>query len=335
MLILFSGYHNPHFVTITEYTERAIEKLKHSLISFDDRAFIIPGRIRKNVLFLQNWELNRLNKKLISLALRYKPDYCLVSGGYRILPDTIKKMRDLGIKTVLWTVDIPLNFQPIVNAAPYYDFVFYGGTEAQELLIKAGAKNVHWLPFACEPELHRNIHVTSEEKENFGSDVAFVGSFYPNRRQILEKICDLKIKIWGPGWDKLPPTSPLKKSVKDTKLKPEEWRKIFSSSKIILAIHYQDGKTLCYQASPKIYEALACKCFLLVDNQKDVRSLFEDGRHLVIFNDIKNLREKILYYLNHQEERKKIAEGGFREVLQKHTYLHRIKKIFSIMEATE
>jgi len=333
MKILFSSYHNPHFITITEYIERAIERLKHSLITYDDRKFIIPGRIRERMLFLQKWDLNRINNKLISLAARCKPDLCLVAGGHRIFPDTIKKIKERGTRTVLWTIDSPNNFQPIINAAPDYDFVFCGGTEAQELLAKAGIEKTRWLPFACDPEFHRPVEVTFEEKKIYGSDVTFVGSFYPYRGQILEQISDFDLKVWGPGWDKLSPRSPLKKLARDTKLKPKEWIKIFSSSKINITIHYQDGKILCYQASPKVYETLACQSFLLVDNQKDVRSLFEDGRHLVIFNDIKDLREKIVYYLNNPEEREKIVKQGYQEVIQKHAYLHRLKQMFYIIEA--
>jgi spore maturation protein CgeB len=332
MKILFSSYHNPHFITITEYIEKAMERLKHSLISFDDRKFIIPGRIRERMLFLQNWDLNRINNKLISLASRCKPDLCLVAGGHRIFPDTIKKIKERGTRTVLWTIDPPNNFQPIINAAPDYDFIFCGGTEAQELLAKAGIENTRWLPFACDPEFHRPVEVTFEEKKIYGSDVAFVGSFYPNRAEIFEKISDFELKIWGPSWDKLPPRSPLRKLAKDIKLKPEEWIKIFSSSKINIAIHYQDNKLPCYQASPKVYETLACKGFLLADNQKDVKSLFEEGRHLAIFKDIEDLREKIRHYLDHPGEREKIANQGYQEVIQKHAYLHRLKEMFYIIE---
>jgi spore maturation protein CgeB len=331
--ILFSSYHNPRFITITEYIELAIERLKHSLISFDDRNFLIPGRIRQKITFLQNWDLRKLNSKLISLAFSKKPDLCLIAGGHRISPKTVKKIRDRGILTVLWIIDVMRDPQPIMDAAPYYDLIFYGGTEAQEQLAKAGIKNTHWLPFACNSEVHKPASVTLEEKKKWGSDVTFVGSFYPNRGQTLEKICDFDLKVWGPGWYDLSSNSPLRSLVKDTQLKPEEWRKIFSSSKIIVAIHYQDGKTPCYQASPKVYETLACQGFLLVDSQKDVRTLFEDGKHLVIFKDIKDLREKVGYYLNHPEERKRITEQGYKEVLQKHTYIHRIEKLLHTIKA--
>ncbi|MCJ7580981.1 MAG: glycosyltransferase [Candidatus Aminicenantes bacterium] len=331
MKILFSGYHNPFFVSLTEYSENAIAKLNHTCISFDDRKFIFPGRLRQRARFLHKWELQRINNKLISLVCQNKPDLCLISGGHRIFPETIQKIKKKGIKTALWTIDVPLTFQPIIQAAPFYDYMFCGGTEAQELLAEAGITETFWLPFACDPEVHKPVDVNIEEKKKWGSDITFVGSYYPNRHEVFEKINDFNLKLWGPGWNKLPPDSPLRPLARDIQLTPEDWGKIYCSSKIVVVIHYKNEKIPCYQASPKVYETLACKSFLLVDDQQDVKSLFEDGKHLVIFKDPRDLREKIDYYLSHPEERKQIALHGYQEAIQNHTYVHRIKRLIKTM----
>ncbi|MCK4821562.1 hypothetical protein KA005_37695 [bacterium] len=63
MKILFSGYHNPNFITITEYMESAIKALGHELIVFDDRQHIIPGRIRRRLKRLNRFDLQHINKK--------------------------------------------------------------------------------------------------------------------------------------------------------------------------------------------------------------------------------------------------------------------------------
>ena len=102
---------------------------------------------------------------------------------------------------------------------------------------------------------------------------------------------------------------------------------------VAFVIHFQDGETLCHQAAPRVYEALACRSFPLVDDQKDVKSLFKDGKHLVIFYKIEDLQQKIAYYLNQPDERKKIARQGYEEVVHNHTYLHRIQEMFSVIEA--
>ena len=63
MKILFSGHHNPHFLTITEYIETAIQALGHELYIFEDSKHRIPGRIRRFSSLLQKVDLNYINKQ--------------------------------------------------------------------------------------------------------------------------------------------------------------------------------------------------------------------------------------------------------------------------------
>jgi spore maturation protein CgeB len=334
MKILFSGYHNPNFQTITEYVERAIDKTGHDLIIFDDRRHIIPGRIRYHVNWLHNFSLKFINKQLILIAQKTNPDMVIISGGHRIHSDTVNSLRHKGITTVLWTIDAPLNFQPIIDAAPFYDHIFCQGREAIELFEQAGIRGAKWLPMACDPEIHRPLTLSEQEIARYGNDVIFVGSHYPNREKLFESLADFDFGIWGPGWEKLPSTSPLRKLIRGGHTTPDEWMKIYNASKIVLAIHYQDPQNRfpVYQASPRVFEAMSCGVFLISDAQKDVLSLFESGKHLIHFNSPRDLIEKIEYYLTHHEQREKIAQAGQQEVLAQHTYKDRINSLLSIIK---
>ena len=94
-----------------------------------------------------------------------------------------------------------------------------------------------------------------------------------------------------------------------------------------MIIHYQDGRVPCYQASPKVYETLACGGLAVDDDQKDVFALFEDGRHLVRFENPDDLAAKIETALSRPEERRAIARRGREEALGKHTYRHRVQSL--------
>ena len=287
MKVLFSGHHNPHFFTITEYQEKAIQLLGHELIVFEDRQNTIPGRIRKRLHFLNRVDQKIINEKLLSLFQATKPDMIIVQGGNRILPETVKKLKNHGIICILWTTDPPLYFQPIIEAAPLYDHIFCLGTEAIELLDSAGIKGAQWLPMACDPEYHHPVECSLEDKERYGNDIVFVGSYYPERASIFETISGFDLAIWGPGWESLRSDSPLRRCIKGAHTTPAEWLKIYSASKIILATHYHDPQNRfpVYQASPRVFEALACRAFVLCDDQRDVFSLFKDGEDLVRFFD--------------------------------------------------
>lgn len=333
MRILLSSYHNPHFQTITEYIESAIRTLGHDLITFDDRQHIVPGRLRHHFGWLNQIDLNHINRSLISLAQEVRPDLLIVAGGHRLTARTIQKLADKEIIVALWTIDAPLDFQPIIDAASFYHYIFCQGTEAIELLDTAGIKGAQWLPMACEPDLHRPIELSTETRKQYGNDLVFVGSHYPNRAELFRKLADFDLGIWGPGWGKLTSDSPLRRCLRGGPVKPETWLKIYSAGKIILATHYQDPENRfpVYQASPRIFETLACGSFVMTDKQKDVVSLFKGDEHLVYYDHADDLVEKVKYYLKHPSERERIANKGRREVLDQHTYIHRIRRLLSII----
>jgi spore maturation protein CgeB len=331
MKILFSGAHNPHFETLTEYTEAALTELGVQLSIFDDRDFLLPGTVRERFGALHRWDVMRLNRRLVAIAAAHRPDVCLVQGGHRIVAESIEAMKRMGIATVLWTIDAPGSSGLPFDTAPLYDVICCGGTEAVELFAAAGITRAHWLPFACAPERQVFPTLSEEEQLTYASDVCFVGSYYPNRAQWLEPLAGLNLIIRGPGWGRLSGHSPLKELARDAQVAPSEWKKLYAAAKIILAVHYQDGASPCYQASPRVFEVMACGGFLLTDAQRDVTTLFKDGEHLAVFHDAHDLRRKIAHYLSRPDERARIAEQGHRETVKNHTYVRRMEQVLSMV----
>jgi spore maturation protein CgeB len=326
MRVLFVGNSNPYFENTNTYRLKAIEELGHQPIFFEDRCFILPGRIRQGVAFLQEWDLRRLNRRMVEAAESMKPDICLAVGGYRINSDTLVRLKQMNVKTVLWTTDIPRpEFNHVAATAHLYDHIFCAGTEAMDLLAETSNRQPHWLPFACDPDFHRPVDLMDSESKGYGRDLIFVGAFYPNRWEILEKLIGAyDIGIWGPGWEAVI-NSGNRNHIHTGPVPYSEWVKMYCAAKIILIIHYQDGIIPSFQASPKVFEALACRGFVISDAQKDLLTLFSSGKELVCFSDLDDLKAKIDHFLNRDEERRRIAAAGYEEVLRKHTYRHRLQ----------
>jgi len=333
MKIVFVSNHNPHFANTNKYRIEVFEQSGHQVVFFEDRNFIIPGRIRDKISFFHNWDIARINRNLLKSLKQTKPDVCLVVGGSRIVAETVRKIQTMDIKVVLWTADVPKLFENLKIAVPYYDYIFCSGSEMIGILKKMGlASKTFWLPFSCDPHYHRPLKLSEEDYTQYKKDIVFVGSYYPNRAKTLEVIADMDLAVWGPHWNNLSPDSPLKEKVVDARLNYDQWVKIYNAAKIVMVIHFDDGQTPCDQASPKLYEAMACKRCVFVDDQKDVQALFEHEKHVVIFKDKNDLRKKIDYYLKYPEKRAKIAQAGYEEVVKKHTYQHRIQEMLSIIK---
>lgn len=336
MKVVFSSNKNPHFESFTEYIQKAFVENGCEVMFFENRDFMIPGRVRDKIHGLHKLDLKIMNKRLLQICKTYKPDLFIEAGGWNILPDTISGLKKIGITTALWTVDPPRKFQEIIKAAPFYNFVFCQGTEAVEILSKYRHEHLYWIPFACDPDFHKPSLLSFEEKEKYKSDICFVGSgwtsLYSDRHKHLEQLTNFNLGIWGPGWAESN-NQILLPFIKGGFIKPTEWIKIFSAAKIVFHSHFTDpdGQIPCYQASPRVFEAMACGAFLLVDNQPDVLKLFKDKYHLTIFRTKEELKELTKYYLKNDKERKRIANHGRDIVLKQHTFKHRIKDILTII----
>ena len=75
----------------------------------------------------------------------------------------------------------------------------------------------------------------------------------------------------------------------------------------------------------RTFETLGCKTFLITNETPGLRDLFEVDKHLVTYEKIEDLFEKINYYLNNPSERIKIENQGYEHVLKNHTYKKRME----------
>jgi spore maturation protein CgeB len=82
------------------------------------------------------------------------------------------------------------------------------------------------------------------------------------------------------------------------------------------------------QIKGRVFEVTGCKSFLLTEPAEDLENYFEIGKEIEVYHSIPEMVEKIRYYLEHEKEREKIAEAGYKRVMREHTWKHRFDEIF-------
>lgn len=103
-----------------------------------------------------------------------------------------------------------------------------------------------------------------------------------------------------------------------------EMPKVFRMSKINLNFTIPNIKS---GIPLRIWDVLGCGGFLLTNYQAEIPYYFNEGEDLVCFDGLEDLCEKVGYYLEHEEERKRIAWNGYHKVREKHSYIERIHTI--------
>ena len=172
-------------------------------------------------------------------------------------------------------------------------------------------KDIHWLPVACDPELHyKNI----KNKRNY--DIAFVGQIGPSmsfRYKFLKKIFfsnslnNIKKKYANGISDKL-------------------MSRIYGNSKIVPNVSINEDINMRY------YETMAAGCLLLTNKIKNsgVDKLFTENIDYVSYSNERDAIKKIKFYLKNPFKRIKISKNGQKKVLAYNTYEHRLRNIINL-----
>ena len=209
---------------------------------------------------------------------------------------------DLPHPLARWHSDTHLGYDWRLGLARKADFNFCCQKRAVEEFKRDGIHNTIFMPHAVEPLAYP--YIPSIKKY----DICFIGHINSdNRIDALDKLFKAFPNFWF-GQRLF-----------------EEAAEIICQSRIAFNITIKDD------ISMRVFETLATKTFLLTNYVPTLGDLFEDGKHLVMYRDMDDCIDKAKYYLEHEDERNKIAEAGYKEVLAKHTFKHRVEQV---LEAT-
>lgn len=100
---------------------------------------------------------------------------------------------------------------------------------------------------------------------------------------------------------------------------------IFAGSKINLNISLRSIHT---GIPLRVLDIMACGGFVLTNRQQEIVEYFEDGVEIVTFNSMEDCIKKVCYYLANENERKKIAAAGKKNVRKNFSYRMGIEELF-------
>lgn len=92
------------------------------------------------------------------------------------------------------------------------------------------------------------------------------------------------------------------------------------------------NQTISDDMNYRIFETLGCKTFLLTNNVHNLSRLFKNGEHLVTYESVGDMVEKIKYYIKNENTLNQISQCGYEEVLKNHTYMSRARFLKEIIE---
>lgn len=280
-----------------------------------------------NVLTDRDWKTN---------LKAFQPDYVFTDGGWGIYNQLFPYLKHRSIPHIYWAIEDPPLWEAL--SLPFAEQSEYVFTTCQESIKNYEEKGIraHLLPFACHPA----CYYPDQPDARFSYDIVFIGNNYDNfpsrieaSRKILQPLMDrnYNIMIFGNEWwlDAGRPFS-IPPRYYGGYLASEDLRSVCASVPIIIGLHsVVDSRTML---SMRTFEILGCAGFHLTQWTPAVEHYFCHRRHLVWTRSRRETIDLVDYYLDHPEERGKIAFQGRQEVLEKHTYRHRVQTILDIIQ---
>jgi len=223
-----------------------------------------------------------------------------------------------------------------------------------EIFEKATGVPFHFLPFAADPNLFKDYGTSPEY------DIGFTGGLghtSTNGWETKSKFGEFPPgPTEGQGW-----SHDLRKQIKDAH---GEWPDInfyfanhLHDSTVDYAKRLNTAKIWLSTTGPvdivgtRYYEVMLTNTTLLMCNRsnkmwcfdencnrkdRDVDvygELFEEDKHYVAFESPEELKEKVLYYKENEDERKKIVNNAYEHALKNHTWDNRAEQFLETINA--
>ena len=244
--------------------------------------------------------------------------------GKATMSRVLKELKYSKVPTMTYHLDLwfGLQRQRDLSTDPVYkeiDHFFTVDSRMAEWFNKKTNVRGHYLPAAVYDQ-----EAYYKPVKNLKHDVIFVGSkkYHPEWRyrtrliDYLGKTYPQQFEHWG----------------KDGKglIRGKELNKLYASTKVVV------GDSLCPRFnypdywSDRVYETLGRGGFLIHPHVPGMENEFVDGEHLVFYkyNNWRQLKELVDYYLENDDEREKIRLAGHKLVKEKYTYKNRWETIF-------
>jgi hypothetical protein len=263
-----------------------------------------------------------LESLLLSQIEEERPDVLYIQDLTLCEPRFIEQVRPF-VKIIVGQIACPLpadrflhGFDVILTSFPHFQQRFRARGIASE-----------YFRTGFEASLLERLERTRATR-----DVVFVGGMthlHLGGNALLERVADrLELHVWGYGMSGISADSPLRRHYHGEAWGLEMYR-VLSNSKIAINRHVDVAEN--YANNMRLFEATGVGTLLMTDEKENLGELFEVGKEIVTYSDADDLVDKVRYYLEHDEERERIAQAGQARTLRDHTYLNRMRELEQIL----
>jgi len=301
------------------YRMWALERLGHRVVPLNTYEYTRTDTLMEKLAFrlVAGPAVNRLNRDLLQMVEREKPDLVWTDKMLGMKPETLKTLRAMGVTTVSYMIDNPFGtrrdpgWRLYVNDIPYYD-LHVVQRDANVADYKARwARDVIKIQTAYEPTIHYPPPAGWSDAER-DREVSFIGTPYDDRAEFLTALWrkyQVPVAISGSErlWKKALAADAFSALFRAGELYLAEYREAIWRSKINLSFVTHANQD---EFVHKSFEIAGCGSFLLAEKTAGHSERFQEDREAVFFSTLEECAAKIKRWLPDEAGRSRIAADG-------------------------
>ncbi|MAE65756.1 MAG: hypothetical protein CMJ18_15920 [Phycisphaeraceae bacterium] len=282
-------------------------------------------RMRRGVVpWVERSPSDRWIYRTLAAQIRHHRPDVLLCHDLNLSRDFFRRMKP-HVGTLVGQFAAPL--PPDCEDLPVYDLLLSSLPSYVERFRAMGIA-ARQLPFAFDSRVLDRVGRPARS-----IDVSFIGSIFrvhASRRRWLEAVtARAPITAWCPDRHGLKQEEIPRCRVQGSAWGVEMYR-VLAASRITLNHHIDLAGN--FANNMRLFEATGAGCLLITDHKFNLHEWFEPDREVVTYRGAEHCAELIRYFLEHEDERRAIAEAGQRRTLADHSYLRRMEQLVDIVE---
>lgn len=310
LVAAFDDAHHAHAVQ----RARALERLGCEVDEFD-----LLWRPR----WLQRLRAGDPSSRLQRTVAETAPELVLViGGGDHLGPGRIAALRRRD--SAVWVNWFPDDLRTVLRAARQareYDRVLAASSDVAGALSGALGRPVDLLPLAADPSVYR----PTQSRDQYRANVVFAGRASRRREALLAPLAEFGLAIWGPGWRR----TSLRDYCRGEAPNTADYVRAYGGATVAVNIHHTTPDAVQPEAhcNQRVFELAAMQVPQLVDRRADLERWFTPGQDLLAFRDGAELKALVADLLHDAPRREAMAAAARKELMARHTYMHRMSDL--------
>jgi len=304
----------------------ALERLGHTVFVIDPSTFLPNWRLSDAWIWRTGAYLfeDHLRRQVIASIPPRKFDLVFVDSGELVGPSLVRELKIRFGTVINYNVDDPYGrrdgqrWRLYLSAVPFYDLIVVVRDCNISEASSAGASNVLRVHRSADEIVHSPKPLSEQDYSRWASEVAFVGTWMPERGPFMARLAELGVplSIYGERWHRAREYSLLRPFCRGVGLYDDSYAKVIQCAKVSLGLISKGNRDF---STTRSFEIPHLGGVLCAERTSEHLELYKENEEAVFWHTPEECARICMGLLQDKQWRKRLALNGRNRCIQNNT----------------